>query len=91
MTRVIHDTNYIKKKYDLITADMLFNIIMNLKDNNLSFGDLAEYLCITQEELFDYITKQEKDFYVCLEAILYLEEKNIFKNYSRLKEQKHIK
>jgi hypothetical protein len=30
---------------------------MNLKDNNLSIADLAENLCITQEELFEYITK----------------------------------
>lgn len=74
-----------KEKYNLITDDMLYNIIINLRENNLSFDYLAEELGITIEELLDCLINQKKDFFLELESISILETKGIYKNYSRLK------
>lgn len=77
--------NYdIKKKYDNLTDDMLYNIILNLRNNNLSFDDLADSLGITTDELMFYLTEKNKDFFVCLESISYFEEKGIYKDYGKL-------
>ena len=85
MGRVVYDSDDIINKYDLITDDMLYNIILNLRNNNLSFDDLAENIGITTEELLCYLTEKKKDFFVCLEGISYFEEKGIYKDYLGVK------
>lgn len=80
-----YDVDYVKNKYNVMTDEMLYNIIMNLRSNNLSFDDLAENMGITTEELLFYLTSKNKDFFVCLEGISYFEEKGIYKDYVRLK------
>lgn len=85
MERIKYDSKQIKDRFNLITDDMLYNIILNLRNNNLSFEDLAENIGITKEELLYYMTEKNKDFFVCLEGISYFEEKGMYKDYSRLK------
>ena len=80
-----YDGDYIKNKYNVMTDEMLYNIIMNLRNNNLSFDDLAENMGITTEELLFYLTSKNMDFFVCLDGISYFEEKGIYKDYVRLK------
>lgn len=79
-----YDSETLKKKYNFLTDDMLYNIILNLRNNDLTFDDLAENLGITREELLFYLTEKEKDFFVFLEGISYFEQKGIYKDYSRL-------
>jgi len=85
MERITYDSKQIKDRFDLITDDMLYNIILNLRNNNLSFEDLAENIGITKEELLYYMTEKNKDFFVCLEGISFFEDNGIYKDYSRLK------
>lgn len=73
------------KKYDLITEDMVYNIVMNLKDNNYEQSKLSEELGITQEELLDLISQDHKDFFLCMESLILLQKQENFKDYSRIK------
>ena len=54
-----YDSETLKKKYNFLTDDMLYNIILNLRNNDLTFDDLAENLGITSEELLIYLTKKD--------------------------------
>ena len=89
MERKKYDLEYARNRYKLIVDDMLYNIIVNLRNNNLTFDDLAEDLGITTEELFFQLTNERKDFFVQLESICILEKKNIYKSYSRLNKKKN--
>lgn len=74
-----------KDKYNLLTDDMFYNIIMNLRHNNCKIEKLAENLGITTQELINYIADEHKDFFVCLESLLMLKEYGDFRDYSRIK------
>lgn len=82
-----------QNKYNLLTDDMLYNIIINLRNNNMSFQNLADELGITTEELLSLISSEGKDFFTCLECIDVLENKKQFEDYSRIKtfDNKNIK
>lgn len=84
MKKNSYNSEIMKQKYNFLTDDMLYNIILNLRNNDLTFDDLAENLGITREELLFYLTEKEKDFFVFLEGISYFEQKGIYKDYSRL-------
>lgn len=79
-----YSVSFSQEKYKLLTDDMLYNIILNLRDNNLTMEDLAENLGLTTEELINQITNNDKSFFTCLEGISFFEEKENFTNYSRL-------
>ncbi len=87
MTRSCENSDIIKKKFELITDDMLYNIILNLRNNNMTFDDLADNLGITKDELLFYLTESRRDYFVCLESISYFENKGIYSDYSRVKEK----
>lgn len=80
-----YNSEIMKQKYNFLTDDMLYNIILNLRYNNMSFDDLADNMGLTVEELLFYLTEKNKDFFVCLEGISFFEEKGIYKDYGRLK------
>ncbi len=80
-----YDSETLKKKYNFLTDDMLYNIILNLRNNDLTFDDLAENLGITSEELLIYLTKKDKDFFLFLEGISYFEQMGIYTDYSKIK------
>lgn len=84
---VTYDAESVKKRYDLLTDDMLYDIIMNLRDNELSFDDLASDLGVTTENLMNNLVDRKKDFFVCLESISYFQGKEIYKNHSRVFEK----
>lgn len=79
-----------KKRYDLLVDDMLYNIIINLRENGLSFEDMAEEFGITLEELMQSLVNNPKDYFVCLEGIHFLENKKIYTNHSKLIELNKI-
>lgn len=81
---VEYDNKSYINKYNSVTDDMLYNIILNLRNNNLSFEDLADSMGLTVEELLSYMTSKNKDFFVCLEGISYFENRGIYKDYSKL-------
>ena len=87
MTRSCENPDIIKKKFELITDDMLYNIILNLRNNNMTFDELADNLGITKDELLFYLTESRRDYLVCLESISYFENKGIYNDYSRVKEK----
>lgn len=79
-----YDSQEARERYNLLTDDMLYNIIVNLRDNGLSFDDLADGLGIQTNELLDKLVDRDKDFFVCLESISYLQDKEVFTDHSRI-------
>lgn len=79
------------KKYSLLTDEMLYNILINLRDNGLTIKDLSEQLGITTEELLNSITDEKKDFLVCYESLNVLKKQKNFKNNSRLQAYEEAK
>ena len=73
-----------KKRYSLLTDDMLYNIIINLRNNNITFEDLSDGLGLQTAELLEKLLSKDKDFFVCLESISYLEEQNLYQDHSRI-------
>ena len=53
---VEYDNKSYINKYNSVTDDMLYNIILNLRNNNLSFDDLADSMGLSVEELLSYMT-----------------------------------
>ena len=83
-----YSNEYSNKKYNLLVDDMLYNIIVNLRNNNITFDEVAEELGITKEELIDSISQDKKDFFIELETISLLEEKGLYENHSRLNQNR---
>lgn len=76
------------EEYNSLTDDMLYDIILNLRNNNLTFDFLAEDLGLTTEELLIELTKEKKDFFLELESINVFEKNNIYKNYNTLRKNR---
>ena len=79
-----YDQDEARKRYSLLIDDMLYNIIINLRNNNISFEDLSDGLGLQTEELLEKLASKDKDFFVCLESISYLEEQNLYQDHSRI-------
>lgn len=78
-----------KEKYQLLKEDILYSLVLNLKENEISISDLAVEFGISEFKLKKKI--EEKDFFVCLEIMLYLVERGLYTEYGRLKDVNYFK
>lgn len=84
MSDFSYDVNRARDEYQLLGDDILYNLIINLRDNKMGFADLADELGVTTEELLSKLTEAKKDVFVGIEAIGALEQLGIYKDHSRL-------